>query len=117
MYVCMSRQTKPENIRKCLCVLDVKPPSFTTCPSNRKFSYNTTFRTNTARVEWEVPQYEDNSILHDVNHKVTLVEVNGYKSPRDFEIGTHRAHYILTDKAGLQAHCEFVIEVNGMWYL
>ncbi|CAB4012943.1 Hypothetical predicted protein [Paramuricea clavata] len=91
---------------------DVKPPSFTTCPSNRKFSYNTTFRTNTARVEWEVPQYEDNSILHDVNHKVTLVEVNGYKSPRDFEIGTHRAHYIVTDKAGLQAHCEFVIEVK-----
>ncbi|XP_028412626.1 sushi, von Willebrand factor type A, EGF and pentraxin domain-containing protein 1-like, partial [Dendronephthya gigantea] len=92
--------------------IDVKPPSFTTCPSNRVFFYNTTFRTNTAEVEWQVPEYEDNSILNDVNHKVTLEEVSDYSSPTKFTIGKHNIHYIVTDKAGLKAHCEFSIEVQ-----
>ena len=89
------------------------PPSFTNCPLNRIFPYNTTYRTNTALVKWDLPEYEDNSINNDVNHKVTLVEVKGYKSPRHFEIGKHRIHYIVTDKEGLQAHCQFQIEVKG----
>ena len=95
-------------------ILDEEPPKFTNCPKNNKvFPYNTTFRTNTARVEWEIPHYEDNSMLHDVNHKITLVEVKGYKSPREFTIGKHRIHYILTDKANNRAECEFDIEVSG----
>ena len=52
-------------------------------------------------------------MLHDVNYKMTLVEVNGYKSPQDFEIGKHTIHYVVTDKAGLNASCKFDINVQG----
>ena len=66
-------------------------------------------------MRWEIPEYEDNSLLHDVNNKITLVEMNGHKSPRDFEIGKHNIHYNVTDKAGLNDHCQFYIEVQGKW--
>ena len=48
---------------------------------------------------------------------MTLEEMEGYLSPRDFPIGKHDIHYIVTDKAGLKAHCEFKIEVQGELYI
>ena len=77
------------------------------------FSYNTTYRLNTATVKWELPKYTDNSMKHDVNHKVTLEEVNNYHSPQKLKIGSHTIKYIVTDKEGLSDYCEFFIKVKG----
>lgn len=99
------------SLRSFLFVSDQQAPRFTSCPP--KQAVNTTFRTNVAKnVQWKIPTYYDNSIAVE-GDQLTLVEQNGYTSPRDFGIGTTRVKYTVKDKSGLEDTCQFEIRVEG----
>ena len=92
-------------------VSDSTPPRFTSCPF--QIVLTTTFRSNVAKnVQWKTPTYYDNSVPVE-GDQLTLVEKNGYSSPRDFGIGEHRIKYTVTDKSGLKSFCYFTIIVKG----
>ena len=108
MPICSIVQVKVHRIYPntiTICVSDVQPPTFVTCPGGPLLAYAERDKFS-ALVNWTEPVAIDNS-------GVTPTVTSNYQSPQRFSQGTHVITYTAVDQSGNKATCSFTVKVLG----